>query len=60
MLAGTLIEARITLTQAEGITGAVVSRATSAVLAAGALRVALRAIAAEAEQLQPRHIERNT
>jgi Polyketide cyclase / dehydrase and lipid transport len=59
-VAGTLIEAQITVTQAEGITGAVVSRATSAVLAAGALRVALRAIAAEAEQLQPRHIERKT
>jgi hypothetical protein len=58
--AGTLIEAQITLTQPEGITGAVVSRATSTVLAAGALRVALRAIAAEAEQLQPGHIERNT
>jgi uncharacterized protein YndB with AHSA1/START domain len=49
---GTLIEAEITLAQARGITGAVVSRATSAVLAAGALRFALRAIAAEAEQLQ--------
>jgi hypothetical protein len=59
-IAGTLIEAQITVTQAEGLTGAVLTRATSAVLAAGALRVALRAIAAEAEQLQPRHIERNT
>ncbi len=59
-VAATLIEAEITLTQAEGITGALVSRATSAVLAAGALGAALRAIAAEAEQLQLRHIERNT
>ena len=59
-VAGTLIEAQLTLTQGDGITGAVVTRATSVVLAAGALRAALRAIAAEAEQLQPRHIERNT
>jgi hypothetical protein len=33
------------------MTGALASRATNAILAAGALRFALRAIAAEAEQL---------
>jgi Polyketide cyclase / dehydrase and lipid transport len=49
---GTLIEAQITLTQAGGMTGALASRATNAILGAGALRFALRAIAAEAEQLQ--------
>ena len=48
----TLIEAEITLAQTSGITGAIIARATSAVLDAGALRFALRAIAAEAEQLQ--------
>jgi hypothetical protein len=48
----TLIEAQITLARTRGITGAIVARATSAVLDAGALRFALRAIAAEAEQLQ--------
>jgi hypothetical protein len=48
----TLIEAQITLAQARGITGAIIARATSAILDAGALRFALRAIAAEAEQLQ--------
>lgn len=57
---GTLIDAQITLAPAGGITGAVVSRATDAVLSAGALRCALRAIAAEAEQLQHAHIERKT
>lgn len=57
---GTLIDAQITVTQAGGITGAVVARVTNAMLGAGALRFALRAIAAEAEQLQPHHIERNT
>lgn len=57
---GTLIDAQITLTPAGGITGAVVSRATDAALSAGALRFALRAIAAEAEELQHRHIERKT
>ena len=58
---GTLIDAQITLNQAGGITGAVVSRATDAVLRAGALRCALRAIAAEAEQLQhDQIIERKT
>jgi Polyketide cyclase / dehydrase and lipid transport len=50
----TLIEARITLAQTRGITGAIIARATSAILDAGALRFALRAIAAEAEQLQRR------
>jgi len=55
-----MIDAQITLTQAGGITGAVVSRATDAVLSAGALRYAIRAIAAEAEQLQHDHIERKT
>ena len=49
---GTLIEAYITLAQAGGVTGALASRATHAILGAGALRFALRAIAAEAEQLQ--------
>ena len=48
----TLIEAEITLAQTRGLTGAVIARATSAILDAGALRFALRAIAAEAEQLQ--------
>jgi hypothetical protein len=48
----TLIEAQITLTRTRGITGAIIARATNAILHAGALRVALRAIAAEAEQLQ--------
>jgi hypothetical protein len=48
---GTRIEAQITLAQARGMTGALASRATNAILAAGALRFALRAIAAEAEQL---------
>jgi carbon monoxide dehydrogenase subunit G len=48
---GTLIEAQITLGQAAGMTGALASRATNAILAAGALRFALRAIIAEAEQL---------
>jgi hypothetical protein len=48
----TLIEAQITLARTRGITGAIVARATSAVVDAGALRFALRAIAAEAEQLQ--------
>ncbi len=48
---GTLIEAQITLAQARGMTGALASRATNAILGAGALRSALRAIAAEAEQL---------
>jgi Polyketide cyclase / dehydrase and lipid transport len=57
---GTLIDAQITLTQAAGITGAVLLRATAAMLSAGALRCALRAIAAEAEQLQHDHIERKT
>jgi hypothetical protein len=54
---GTLIEAQIRLTRAGGITGVVASRATNAMLGAGALRLALRAIAAEAEQLQPGRIE---
>lgn len=45
---GTLIEAYITLAQARGVTGALASRAIDAILGAGALR----AIAAEAEQLQ--------
>jgi hypothetical protein len=49
---GTLVEAQITLAHAAGITGALASRATNAILGAGALRFALRAIAAEAEQLQ--------
>lgn len=57
---GTLIDAQITLTKAGGITGAVVSRATDAVLSAGAVRWALHAIAAEAEQLHHDHIERKT
>jgi uncharacterized protein YndB with AHSA1/START domain len=57
---GTLIDAQITLTNAGGITGAVVSRATNAALGAGALGFALRAIAAEAEQLHDHHIERET
>jgi hypothetical protein len=48
----TQIEAQITLARTRGLTGAIVARATSAVLDAGALRFALRAIAAEAEQLQ--------
>lgn len=48
---GTLIEAQITLAQARGMTGALASRASNAILGAGALRFALRAIAAEAEQL---------
>jgi hypothetical protein len=48
----TLIEAQITLAQAGGITGAIIARATSAVLDAGALRFAMRAIAAESEELQ--------
>ena len=48
----TLIEAQVALGQTRGITGAIIARATSAILAAGALRFALRAIAAEAEQLQ--------
>lgn len=48
---GTLIEAQITLTQAAGMTGALASRASNAILGAGALRFALRAIAAEAEKL---------
>ena len=48
---GTLIEGHITLAQAGGMTGALASRATNAILGAGALRFALRAIAAEAEQL---------
>lgn len=48
----TLIEAQITLAQTGGITGALIARATNAMLGAGALRFALRAIAAEAEQLQ--------
>jgi hypothetical protein len=49
---GTVIEAEIPLARAEGISGALASHATNAILAAGALRFALRAIAAEAEQLQ--------
>lgn len=49
---GTLIEAQITLAQAGGMTGTLASRATNVILGAGALRFALRAIAAEAEQLQ--------
>jgi hypothetical protein len=48
----TLIEAEITLARTRGISGAIVAHATSAILDAGALRFALRAIAAEAEQLQ--------
>jgi Polyketide cyclase / dehydrase and lipid transport len=49
---GTLIEAQITLAKAAGMTGALASHATNAILGAGALRFALRAIAAEAERLQ--------
>ena len=48
----TLIEAQITVAQTKGIAGAIIARATSAILDAGALRLALRAIATEAEQLQ--------
>ena len=48
----TMIEAEITLAQSAGITAALIARATNAMLGAGALRFALRAIAAEAEQLQ--------
>jgi hypothetical protein len=56
---GTLIDAQITLTQAAGMTGALAARASNAILGAGALRFALRAIAAEAEQLlQPTGHER--
>jgi hypothetical protein len=57
---GTLIDAQIKLTHVGGITGAVVSRATNAALGAGALPFALRAIAAEAEQLPDHQIERKT
>ena len=48
----TMIEAEITLAQSAGITAALIARATNAMLGAGALRFALRAVAAEAEQLQ--------
>ena len=48
----TLIEAQITVAQTKGIAGAIIARATGAILDAGALRLALRAIAIEAEQLQ--------
>lgn len=48
----TMIEARITPAAAGGMSGALASHATNAILGAGALRFALRAIAAEAEQLQ--------
>jgi hypothetical protein len=48
----TLIEAQIALAQTGGIAGALIARATDAMLGAGALRFALRTIAAEAEQLQ--------
>jgi hypothetical protein len=48
----TRIEAQITLAQTGGITGALIARATNAMLGAGALRFALRTVAAEAEQLQ--------
>jgi carbon monoxide dehydrogenase subunit G len=48
----TLIEAMITVAQTGGITGALIARATNTMLGAGALRFALRAVAAEAEQLQ--------
>jgi hypothetical protein len=48
----TLIEAQITLARTGGITGALLARATNTMLGAGALRFALRGVAAEAEQLQ--------
>ena len=48
----TLIEAQITLAQTGGIAGAFIARATNAMLSAGALRFALRKVAAESEQLQ--------
>jgi hypothetical protein len=48
----TLIEAQITLAQTRGITGALMVRATNAMLVAGALRFALRTVAGEAEELQ--------
>jgi hypothetical protein len=48
----TLIEAQITLAQTGGMTGALIARATNAMLGAGALRFALRTVAGEAEQLQ--------
>jgi hypothetical protein len=48
----TLTEAQITLAQTGGMTGALIARATNAMMGAGALRFALRTVAAEAEQLQ--------
>ena len=48
----TLIEAQIMLAQTGGFTAALIARATNTMLSAGALRFALRAVAAEAEQLQ--------